>query len=189
MKHCWSLFVLLGTWKLLGKEELSPALLGDVSNSLNVAAHWVGPKEQMTLKQLFNQPWLLQGYSAAVQWQSKYPGGTNTRRGLSISWDLFWPTVILVEREWYYISSEAADKWCLSGVRLGTLHIFISDRESGTRVHLQKVCRQPHLRGAVDKTGGRDVSSLVSYSRLGWMRPWTVWSGELQLCNSELDGL
>ena len=99
MKHCWSLFVLVGTWKLLGKEELSPALLGDVSNSLNVAAHWVGPKEQMTLKQLFNQPWLVQGYSAAVQWQSKYPGGTNTRGGLSISWDLFWPTVILVERE------------------------------------------------------------------------------------------
>ncbi|XP_072716929.1 maternal embryonic leucine zipper kinase-like isoform X9 [Ciconia boyciana] len=33
----------------------------------------VDPKKRMTVKHLLSHPWLMQGYSDAVQWQSKYP--------------------------------------------------------------------------------------------------------------------
>ncbi|KGL97496.1 Maternal embryonic leucine zipper kinase [Charadrius vociferus] len=33
----------------------------------------VDPKKRITVKHLLNHPWLTQGYSDAVQWQSKYP--------------------------------------------------------------------------------------------------------------------
>uniref|UniRef100_A0A8D0L759 Maternal embryonic leucine zipper kinase n=1 Tax=Sphenodon punctatus TaxID=8508 RepID=A0A8D0L759_SPHPU len=35
----------------------------------------VEPKKRITVKHLLNHPWLMQGYSYAVQWQSKYPLG------------------------------------------------------------------------------------------------------------------
>ncbi|XP_015281629.1 PREDICTED: maternal embryonic leucine zipper kinase [Gekko japonicus] len=35
----------------------------------------VDPKRRITVKHLLNHPWLTQGYSFAVQWQSKYPLG------------------------------------------------------------------------------------------------------------------
>ncbi|XP_072716922.1 maternal embryonic leucine zipper kinase-like isoform X3 [Ciconia boyciana] len=35
----------------------------------------VDPKKRMTVKHLLSHPWLMQGYSDAVQWQSKYPLG------------------------------------------------------------------------------------------------------------------
>ncbi|XP_068783836.1 maternal embryonic leucine zipper kinase isoform X3 [Struthio camelus] len=35
----------------------------------------VDPKKRITVKHLLSHPWLMQGYSDAVQWQSKYPLG------------------------------------------------------------------------------------------------------------------
>ncbi|XP_066472268.1 maternal embryonic leucine zipper kinase [Tiliqua scincoides] len=35
----------------------------------------VDPKKRITVKHLLNHPWVVQGYSFAVQWQSKYPLG------------------------------------------------------------------------------------------------------------------
>ncbi|XP_035423507.1 maternal embryonic leucine zipper kinase isoform X3 [Cygnus atratus] len=35
----------------------------------------VDPKKRITVKHLLSHPWLMQGYSDAVQWQSKYPQG------------------------------------------------------------------------------------------------------------------
>ncbi|KAJ6652902.1 hypothetical protein lerEdw1_010513 [Lerista edwardsae] len=35
----------------------------------------VDPKRRITVKHLLNHPWVVQGYSFAVQWQSKYPLG------------------------------------------------------------------------------------------------------------------
>ncbi|XP_071436331.1 maternal embryonic leucine zipper kinase isoform X4 [Pithys albifrons albifrons] len=35
----------------------------------------VDPKKRITVKHLLSHPWLMQGYSDAIQWQSKYPLG------------------------------------------------------------------------------------------------------------------
>ncbi|XP_039401218.1 maternal embryonic leucine zipper kinase isoform X5 [Mauremys reevesii] len=37
----------------------------------------VDPKKRITVKHLLNHPWLMQDYSYAVQWQSKYPSKKN----------------------------------------------------------------------------------------------------------------
>lgn len=43
-------------------------------------AHQVDPKKRITVQHLLNHPWLMQGFSDAVQWQSKYPVSTLVRQ-------------------------------------------------------------------------------------------------------------
>ncbi|XP_067409461.1 maternal embryonic leucine zipper kinase isoform X2 [Emydura macquarii macquarii] len=57
-----------------GKYEV-PKWLSVTSTLLLHQMLQVDPKKRITVKHLLNHPWLIQDYSYAVQWQSKYPLG------------------------------------------------------------------------------------------------------------------
>uniref|UniRef100_A0A8C3LDW9 Maternal embryonic leucine zipper kinase n=1 Tax=Chrysolophus pictus TaxID=9089 RepID=A0A8C3LDW9_CHRPC len=85
----------------------------------------VDPKKRITVKHLLSHPWLMQGYSDAVQWQSKYPVSTYTRRGLSIFWNLSWTT-------WNYDQMSA------------TYLLLQSKKVRGKRIHLRIPSQTAH---------------------------------------------
>ncbi|XP_006272910.2 maternal embryonic leucine zipper kinase [Alligator mississippiensis] len=57
-----------------GKYEL-PKWLSPSSTLLLNQMLQVDPKKRITVKHLLNHPWLMQGYSYTIPWQSKYPLG------------------------------------------------------------------------------------------------------------------
>lgn len=69
-------------------------------------AHQVDPKKRITVKHLLSHPWLMQGYSEAVQWQSKYPVSALVGQMWSTSCHLCWLTAVPTAWWWEDISPE-----------------------------------------------------------------------------------
>ncbi|XP_027734920.1 maternal embryonic leucine zipper kinase isoform X2 [Empidonax traillii] len=61
--------------KILRGKYSIPKWLSPSSTLLLDQMLQVDPKRRITVKHLLSHPWLMQGYSDAVQWQSKYPLG------------------------------------------------------------------------------------------------------------------
>ncbi|XP_019327972.1 PREDICTED: maternal embryonic leucine zipper kinase [Aptenodytes forsteri] len=61
--------------KIMSGKYSIPKWLSPSSTLLLNQMLQVDPKKRITVKHLLSHPWLMQGYSDAVQWQSKYPLG------------------------------------------------------------------------------------------------------------------
>ncbi|XP_064902686.1 maternal embryonic leucine zipper kinase isoform X4 [Columba livia] len=94
----------------------------------------VDPKKRITVKHLLRHPWLLQGYSDAVQWQSKYPLGhldEDCVTELSVFHKQSRESILELISEWKYDQMSA------------TYLLLQSKKARGKRVRL----RGPSLRG------------------------------------------
>ncbi|XP_071658176.1 maternal embryonic leucine zipper kinase isoform X4 [Patagioenas fasciata] len=94
----------------------------------------VDPKKRITVKHLLRHPWLLQGYSDAVQWQSKYPLGhldEDCVTELSVFHKQSRESILELISEWKYDQMSA------------TYLLLQSKKAHGKRVRL----RVPSLRG------------------------------------------
>ncbi|XP_071436329.1 maternal embryonic leucine zipper kinase isoform X2 [Pithys albifrons albifrons] len=97
----------------------------------------VDPKKRITVKHLLSHPWLMQGYSDAIQWQSKYPLGhldTDCITELSVFHKLSRETVMELVKEWKYDQISA------------TYLLLQSKKARGKRVCLKFPCLTGHAR-------------------------------------------
>lgn len=88
----------------------------------------VDPKKRITVKQLLSHPWLMQGYSDAVQWQSKYPLGhldEDCITELSVFHNKSRETMSALISEWNYDQMSA------------TYLLLQSKKARGKRIHLR----------------------------------------------------
>ncbi|XP_059689555.1 maternal embryonic leucine zipper kinase isoform X2 [Gavia stellata] len=95
----------------------------------------VDPKKRITVKHLLSHPWLMQGYSKAVQWQSKYPLGhldEDCVTELSVFHKQSRESVSELISEWKYDQMSA------------TYLLLQSKKAHGKRVHLRAPCVTGH---------------------------------------------
>ncbi|KFZ59772.1 Maternal embryonic leucine zipper kinase, partial [Podiceps cristatus] len=91
----------------------------------------VDPKKRITVKHLLSHPWLMQGYSEAVQWQSKYPLGhldEDCVTELSVFHKQSRETILELISEWKYDQMSA------------TYLLLQSKKARGKRVRLRVPC-------------------------------------------------
>ncbi|XP_062484460.1 maternal embryonic leucine zipper kinase isoform X3 [Pezoporus occidentalis] len=99
----------------------------------------VDPKKRITVKHLLNHPWLMQGYSDAVQWQSKYPLGhldEDCVTELSVFHKQSRESILELISEWKYDQMSA------------TYLLLQSKKARGKHISL----RVPHLKGHASRT-------------------------------------
>ncbi|OXB83670.1 UNVERIFIED_CONTAM: hypothetical protein H355_015318, partial [Colinus virginianus] len=87
----------------------------------------VDPKKRITVKHLLSHPWLMQGYSDAVQWQSKYPLGhldEDCVTELSVFHNQSRESISALISEWNYDQMSA------------TYLLLLSKKVRGKRIHL-----------------------------------------------------
>ncbi|XP_021236938.1 maternal embryonic leucine zipper kinase isoform X1 [Numida meleagris] len=88
----------------------------------------VDPKKRITVKHLLSHPWLMQGYSDAVQWQSKYPLGhldEDCVTELSVFHNQSRESISALISEWNYDQMSA------------TYLLLQSKKVRGKRIHLR----------------------------------------------------
>ncbi|NXR18205.1 MELK kinase, partial [Cinclus mexicanus] len=91
----------------------------------------VNPKKRITVQHLLSHPWLMQGFSDAVQWQSKYPVGhldEDCVRELSVFHEQSRETILQLITEWKYDHMSA------------TYLLLLSKKARGKRVRLRFSC-------------------------------------------------
>ncbi|XP_048817336.1 maternal embryonic leucine zipper kinase isoform X1 [Lagopus muta] len=95
----------------------------------------VDPKKRITVKHLLNHPWLMQGYSDAVQWQSKYPLGhldEDCVTELSVFHNQSRESISTLISEWNYDQMSA------------TYLLLQSRKARGKRIHLRIPSQAAH---------------------------------------------
>ncbi|XP_032837824.2 maternal embryonic leucine zipper kinase isoform X2 [Tyto alba] len=95
----------------------------------------VDPKKRITVKHLLSHPWLMQGYSDAVQWQSKYPLGhldEDCITELSVFHKQSKESILELISEWKYDQTSA------------TYLLLQSKKARGKRVRLRAPCLTEH---------------------------------------------
>ncbi|KFR12723.1 Maternal embryonic leucine zipper kinase, partial [Opisthocomus hoazin] len=106
----------------------------------------VDPKKRITVKHLLSHPWLMQGYSDAVEWQSKYPLGhldEDCVTELSVFHKQSRESILELISEWKYDQMSA------------TYLLLQSKKARGKRVQL----RVPCLPGHASTTQSADLES------------------------------
>ncbi|XP_057279905.1 maternal embryonic leucine zipper kinase isoform X1 [Pezoporus wallicus] len=106
----------------------------------------VDPKKRITVKHLLNHPWLMQGYSDAVQWQSKYPLGhldEDCVTELSVFHKQSRESILELISEWKYDQMSA------------TYLLLQSKKARGKHISL----RVPHLKGHASRTQSAGLES------------------------------
>ncbi|XP_031459038.1 maternal embryonic leucine zipper kinase-like [Phasianus colchicus] len=95
----------------------------------------VDPKKRITVKHLLSHPWLMQGYSDAVQWQSKYPLGhldEDCVTELSVFHNQSRESISALISEWNYDQMSA------------TYLLLQSKKVRGKRIHLRIPSQTAH---------------------------------------------
>ncbi|XP_015470875.1 maternal embryonic leucine zipper kinase isoform X4 [Parus major] len=95
----------------------------------------VDPKKRITIQHLLSHPWLMQGFSDAVQWQSKYPLGQldeDCVTELSVFHEQSKETILQLITEWKYDHMSA------------TYLLLLSKKTRGKSVHLRFPCLTKH---------------------------------------------
>ncbi|KAM9589187.1 maternal embryonic leucine zipper kinase isoform 2-T2 [Morphnus guianensis] len=95
----------------------------------------VDPKKRITVRDLLSHPWLMQGYSDAVQWQSKYPLGhidEDCVKELSVFHKQSRESILELISEWKYDQMSA------------TYFLLQSKKARGKHVCLRVPCRTGH---------------------------------------------
>ncbi|XP_075267017.1 maternal embryonic leucine zipper kinase [Opisthocomus hoazin] len=95
----------------------------------------VDPKKRITVKHLLSHPWLMQGYSDAVEWQSKYPLGhldEDCVTELSVFHKQSRESILELISEWKYDQMSA------------TYLLLQSKKARGKRVQLRVPCLPGH---------------------------------------------
>ncbi|XP_064591717.1 maternal embryonic leucine zipper kinase isoform X4 [Zonotrichia leucophrys gambelii] len=95
----------------------------------------VDPKKRITVQHLLSHPWLMQGFSDAVQWQSKYPLGhldEDCVRELSVFHQQSRESILQLINEWKYDHMSA------------TYLLLLSKKTRGKRVRLRFPCLPEH---------------------------------------------
>ncbi|OXB62594.1 hypothetical protein ASZ78_009379, partial [Callipepla squamata] len=95
----------------------------------------VDPKKRITVKHLLSHPWLMQGYSDAVQWQSEYPLGhldEDCVTELSVFHNQSRESISALISEWNYDQMSA------------TYLLLLSKKVRGKRIHLTVPSQTEH---------------------------------------------
>ncbi|XP_048148666.1 maternal embryonic leucine zipper kinase isoform X3 [Corvus hawaiiensis] len=95
----------------------------------------VDPKKRITVQHLLSHPWLMQGFSDAVQWQSKYPLehlDEDCVRELSVFHEQSRETILQLITEWKYDHMSA------------TYLLLLSKKARGKRIRLRFPCLTGH---------------------------------------------
>ncbi|KFP51212.1 Maternal embryonic leucine zipper kinase, partial [Cathartes aura] len=138
--------------KIMGGKYSIPKWLSPSSTLLLNQMLQVDPKKRITVKHLLSHPWLMQGYSDAVQWQSKYPLGhldEDCITELSVFHKQSKESMMELISEWKYDQMSA------------TYLLLQSKKARGKCVHL----RAPRLTGYASTTqsAGLESEKTVTY--------------------------
>ncbi|XP_051633585.1 maternal embryonic leucine zipper kinase isoform X4 [Manacus candei] len=123
--------------KILRGKYSIPKWLSPSSTLLLDQMLQVDPKKRITVKHLLSHPWLMQGYSDAVEWQSKYPLGhldEDCITELSVFHEQSRETIMELITEWKYDHMSA------------TYLLLQSKKARGKRVCLRFPCLTQHAR-------------------------------------------
>ncbi|XP_064498539.1 maternal embryonic leucine zipper kinase isoform X3 [Pseudopipra pipra] len=123
--------------KILRGKYSIPKWLSPSSTLLLDQMLQVDPKKRITVKHLLSHPWLMQGYSDAVQWQSKYPLrhlDEDCITELSVFHEQSRETIMELITEWKYDQMSA------------TYLLLQSKKARGKRVCLRFPCLTQHAR-------------------------------------------
>ncbi|XP_050769054.1 maternal embryonic leucine zipper kinase [Gymnogyps californianus] len=138
--------------KIMGGKYSIPKWLSPRSTLLLNQMLQVDSKKRITVKHLLSHPWLMQGYSDAVQWQSKYPLGhldEDCITELSVFHKQSKESMMELISEWKYDQMSA------------TYLLLQSKKARGKCVHL----RAPRLTGHASTTqsAGLESEKTVTY--------------------------
>uniref|UniRef100_A0A8B9J027 Maternal embryonic leucine zipper kinase n=1 Tax=Amazona collaria TaxID=241587 RepID=A0A8B9J027_9PSIT len=115
----------------------------------------VDPKKRITVKHLLSHPWLMQGYSDAVQWQSKYPLGhldEDCVTELSVFHKRSRESILELISEWKYDQMSA------------TYLLLQSKKARGKHISLRAPCLMGHASRA--QSAGLKVSFLIQQDKI-----------------------
>uniref|UniRef100_A0A8C3LED7 Maternal embryonic leucine zipper kinase n=1 Tax=Chrysolophus pictus TaxID=9089 RepID=A0A8C3LED7_CHRPC len=115
----------------------------------------VDPKKRITVKHLLSHPWLMQGYSDAVQWQSKYPLGhldEDCVTELSVFHNQSRESISALISEWNYDQMSA------------TYLLLQSKKVRGKRIHLRIPSQTAHA--STTQSASLGVSFRVQHNIL-----------------------
>ncbi|XP_015470876.1 maternal embryonic leucine zipper kinase isoform X5 [Parus major] len=121
--------------KIMRGKYSTPNWLSPSSTLLLDQMLQVDPKKRITIQHLLSHPWLMQGFSDAVQWQSKYPLGQldeDCVTELSVFHEQSKETILQLITEWKYDHMSA------------TYLLLLSKKTRGKSVHLRFPCLTKH---------------------------------------------
>ncbi|KFP62153.1 Maternal embryonic leucine zipper kinase, partial [Cariama cristata] len=121
--------------KIMRGKYVTPKWLSPSSTLLLNQMLQVDPKKRIMVKHLLSHPWLMQGYSDAVQWQSKYPLGhldEDCVTELSVFHNQSRESILELISEWKYDQMSA------------TYLLLQSKKARGKRIRLRVPCRTRH---------------------------------------------
>ncbi|XP_023800539.1 maternal embryonic leucine zipper kinase isoform X2 [Cyanistes caeruleus] len=121
--------------KIMRGKYSTPNWLSPSSTLLLDQMLQVDPKKRITIQHLLSHPWLMQGFSDAVQWQSKYPLGQldeDCVTELSVFHEQSKETILKLITEWKYDHMSA------------TYLLLLSKKTRGKSVHLRFPCVTKH---------------------------------------------
>ncbi|KAM4638949.1 maternal embryonic leucine zipper kinase isoform 2-T5 [Amazona ochrocephala] len=112
----------------------------------------VDPKKRITVKHLLSHPWLMRGYSDAVQWQSKYPLGhldEDCVTELSVFHKQSRESILELISEWKYDQMSA------------TYLLLQSKKARGKHISLRVPCQMGHASRA--RSAGLKFENTTTY--------------------------
>uniref|UniRef100_A0A8V5H5C9 Maternal embryonic leucine zipper kinase n=1 Tax=Melopsittacus undulatus TaxID=13146 RepID=A0A8V5H5C9_MELUD len=115
----------------------------------------VDPKKRITVKHLLSHPWLMQGYSDAVQWQSNYPLGhldEDCVTELSVFHKQSRESILELISEWKYDQISA------------TYLLLQSKKARGKHISLRVPCPMGHA--SRTQLAGLEVSFLIQQDKI-----------------------
>ncbi|XP_053788751.1 maternal embryonic leucine zipper kinase isoform X2 [Vidua chalybeata] len=134
--------------KIMRGKYSTPNWLSPSSTLLLDQMLQVDPKKRITIQHLLSHPWLMQGFSDTVQWQSKYPLGhldEDCVTELSVFHEQSRETILQLITEWKYDHMSA------------TYLLLLSKKARGKRVRLRFPCLTEHT--------STTMSTVLEHSR------------------------
>ncbi|KAL2294125.1 hypothetical protein Nmel_007847 [Mimus melanotis] len=149
--------------KIMRGKYSTPKWLSPSSTRLLDQMLQVDPKKRITVQHLLSHPWLMQGFSDAVQWQSKYPLGhldEDCVTELSVFHEQSRETILQLITQWKYDHMSA------------TYLLLLSKKARGKRVRLRFPCLTEHA-STVMSTGLESEKTVMcedmpNYSEVPW---------------------
>ncbi|XP_066425442.1 maternal embryonic leucine zipper kinase [Molothrus aeneus] len=147
--------------KIMRGKYSTPKWLSPSSTLLLDQMLQVDPKKRITVQHLLSHPWLMQGFSDAVQWQSKYPLGhldEDCVTELSVFHEQSRETILQLINEWKYDHMSA------------TYLLLLSKKARGKRVRLRFPCLTEHANTVVSTVleSEKNCEDIPECSEVAW---------------------